>query len=72
MTTATLGVTLALGLLALPLAIQGQPGKVYRVGLVFDTSPVSERAGSHPSVRAPRRSCMVSVPWDTLKGRTSS
>ena len=48
---------LTIGLLAAPLAAEAQPsGKaVYRVGLIFTTSPVSEMAGSqpvHPFARA--------------------
>ena len=43
-------------ILAVPLAAEAQQaGKVYRVGLIFTTSPVSEMAGSepvHPSARA--------------------
>src|SRR5713226_4447726 len=43
-------------LLAAPLAAHAQPvGKVYRVGLIFDTSPVSEMAGPdpvHPGAKA--------------------
>jgi len=49
-------VTLALGILVAPLAADAQqPGKVYRVGLVFAASPVSQMAGPnpvHPIVRA--------------------
>jgi putative ABC transport system substrate-binding protein len=48
--------TLAGGLLAAPLAAGAQQaGKVYRVGLIFTTSPVSEMAGPepvHPAARA--------------------
>jgi putative ABC transport system substrate-binding protein len=48
--------TLAGSLLATPLAAEAQQvGRVYRVGLIFTTSPVSEMAGSepiHPSARA--------------------
>jgi putative ABC transport system substrate-binding protein len=48
--------TLAGGLLAAPLAARAQQaGKVYRVGLIFTTSPVSEMAGPepvHPAARA--------------------
>jgi putative ABC transport system substrate-binding protein len=48
--------TLAGGLLAAPLAAEAQPaGKVYRVALVFSSSPVSEMAGTnppHPHARA--------------------
>ena len=34
---------------AIPLAAEAQqPGKVYRVGMIFTTSPVSELAGSEP------------------------
>jgi putative ABC transport system substrate-binding protein len=47
---------LAGGLLVAPLAAEAQRAeKVYRVGLIFTTSPVSEMAGSepsHPSARA--------------------
>jgi ABC-type uncharacterized transport system substrate-binding protein len=47
---------LAGGLLAAPLAAEGQQsGKVYRVGLVFTTAPVSEMIGpdpAHPLVRS--------------------
>ena len=43
------------GLLAAPLGAQAQqPGKVYRVGLIFNTTPVSELTGPepvHPSTR---------------------
>jgi putative ABC transport system substrate-binding protein len=43
-------------LLAAPLAAEGQqPGKVYRVGYIVTTSPVSETAGpkpAHPATRA--------------------
>ena len=39
-----------------PLQGEAQPaGKVYRVGLIFDTSPVSEMAGAdpiHPGAKA--------------------
>ncbi len=48
--------TLAGGLLAAPLVAEAQqPGKVYRVGFIFTTSPVSEMAGPepvHPLARA--------------------
>jgi hypothetical protein len=38
-----------LGPLAAPCAAEGQPGgKVYRVGLIFSTSPVSEMVGPEP------------------------
>ncbi len=54
--TAGLIVTLAVGLLAMPLAAEGQQaGKIYRVGLILTTSPVSEMAGPepvHPPTRA--------------------
>ena len=44
------------GILVAPLAGEAQQvGKVYRVGLIFTTSPVSEMTGSepvHPSARA--------------------
>ena len=41
--------TLAGGLLAAPLAAEAQQaGKVYRVGLLFITSRVSEMAGPEP------------------------
>jgi putative tryptophan/tyrosine transport system substrate-binding protein len=46
---------LTLGTLAAPLAAEVQAGKVYRVGLIFTTSPVSEMAGPepiHPAARA--------------------
>ena len=47
---------LAGGLLVAPLAAEAQQaGKVYRVGLIFTTSPVSEMAGPepvHPLARA--------------------
>ena len=47
---------LALGVLGAPIDTPAQqPGKVYRVGLIFTTSPVSEMAGPnpvHPLVRA--------------------
>jgi putative tryptophan/tyrosine transport system substrate-binding protein len=46
----------SLGLLAAPLAAEAQqPGKAYRVGLVFTTAPVSEMIGPdpiHPLVRS--------------------
>ena len=46
----------AAGLLVVPLAAEAQPaGKVYRVGFIFTTSPVSEMTGPepvHPLVRA--------------------
>jgi putative ABC transport system substrate-binding protein len=49
-------VLLALGLFLVPLAAEAQQaGKVYRVGLIATTSPVSEMTGSepvHPSIRA--------------------
>jgi len=49
-------VTVAGGLLAAPQAAEAQQaGKVYRVGLILTTSPVSEMAGSepaHPGTRA--------------------
>ncbi|MBI3027980.1 MAG: ABC transporter substrate-binding protein [Candidatus Rokubacteria bacterium] len=49
-------VFLALGLLVAPLPADAQqPGKMYRVGLIFTTSPVSEMAGPepvHPLARA--------------------
>ena len=48
--------SLALAILAAPLAADAQqPGKVYRVGLVFTTAPVSEMIGPdpvHPLVRS--------------------
>ena len=54
--TTRLIVTLALGILAAPLAADAQQqGKFYRVGLVVTTSPVSEMAGPdpvHPPTRA--------------------
>jgi putative ABC transport system substrate-binding protein len=41
--------TMASGLLAAPLAAEAQPtGKIYRVGLIFTTSPVSVMAGPEP------------------------
>ena len=40
--------TLAGGLLAAPLAVGAQAGKVYRVGLIANTAPVSELAGPEP------------------------
>jgi putative ABC transport system substrate-binding protein len=41
--------TLAAGLLAAPRAVTAQPvGKVYRVGLIFPSPPVSEMAGPEP------------------------
>jgi len=49
-------VALVLGLLAAPLPVDAQQaGRVYRVGLIFTTSPVSEMAGpepAHPLARA--------------------
>ena len=49
-------VALAFGILLAPLAADAQPaGKVYRVGLILTTSPVSEMAGPepvHPPTRA--------------------
>jgi putative ABC transport system substrate-binding protein len=45
----------ALVLLAAPLVAEAQAGKVYRVALIFSTSPVSVMAGpepTHPGVRA--------------------
>jgi ABC-type uncharacterized transport system substrate-binding protein len=51
-----LTVVLILALLAAPLEAGAQPaGKVYRVGLIFPSAPVSEMAGSepvHPAARA--------------------
>ena len=51
-----LAVVLTLSLSIAPLAIEAQqPAKVYRVGLIFSTSPVSEMAGPepvHPAARA--------------------
>ncbi len=45
----TVAVIVALGVLAAPLAADAQPaGKVYRVGLIFTTVPVSEMAGPEP------------------------
>ena len=48
--------TVAGGLLTAPLAAEAQQaGKIYRVGLIFDTSPVSEMAGPdpvHPGAKA--------------------
>jgi len=42
-------VSLALSLLLAPISTDAQqPGKVYRVGLIFTTSPVSEMAGPEP------------------------
>ena len=56
MTRRMLGVALLLGVLVSPLAAEAQQGrKVYRVGLIFSTSPISEMAGPepvHPSARA--------------------
>jgi putative ABC transport system substrate-binding protein len=47
--TCVLIVTLTLGLLAAPLAVEAQQaGKVHRVALVFTVSPVSEMAGPDP------------------------
>src|SRR3972149_5505447 len=47
---------LALGVLGAPIDTPAQqPGKVYRVGLILTTSPLSEMAGSnpvHPLIRA--------------------
>ncbi len=41
--------TLALGISLTPLAAKAQQaGRVYRVGLIFVTSPVSEMAGPEP------------------------
>ena len=49
-------VTIGLSAVAAPLLVQAQqPGKMYRVGLVFTTAPLSEMAGPnpvHPAVRA--------------------
>ena len=43
------------GALAWPLAVRAQPtGKVFRVGLVFTTSPVSDMAGSDPIIPSAR------------------
>ena len=43
--------TLTGGLLAAPLAAGAQQaGKVYRVGFIFTTSPVSDTAGSRPEL----------------------
>jgi putative ABC transport system substrate-binding protein len=51
-----LAVGLAIGLTLAPLAVEAQQvGRVYRVGLIVTTSPLSEIAGLepvHPSVRA--------------------
>jgi len=51
-----LAVVLTLSLFIAPLAIEAQhAGKVYRVGLIFSTSPVAEMAGPvpvHPAARA--------------------
>ena len=51
-----LAVIFTLALLAAPLAGRAQQaGKVYRVGVIFTTSPVSEMAGPepvHPGARA--------------------
>jgi ABC-type uncharacterized transport system substrate-binding protein len=48
--------TLGAGVLAAPLAAKGQPtGKIYRVGFILTTSPLSEMAGPepvHPLARA--------------------
>ena len=45
-----------LSLLAAPLAAAAQQaGKVYRVGLIFTTSPVSEMAGPAQLIRGVRR-----------------
>ena len=48
--------SLALGALLAPISSHAQqPGKMYRVGLIFTTSPVSEMAGPepvHPLARA--------------------
>ena len=42
-------VTLILALLAATLAAEAQPaGKVYRVGLIFPSPPVSEMTGPEP------------------------
>ena len=49
-------VTLAFAMLWAPFAAEAQqPGKIYRVGLVFTTAPVSEMIGPdpvHPLVRS--------------------
>ena len=50
------GLLISLALLAAPLAAEAQPaGKLYRVALIFTTSPVAEMAGPepvHPGARA--------------------
>jgi putative ABC transport system substrate-binding protein len=48
-------VMLTVAALAAPVAAEAQTGKVYRVALIFTTSPVSEMAGpepTHPAARA--------------------
>ncbi len=52
--TAGLLVTLALVILAVPLAAGAQATRVYRVALIFTTSPVSEMAGPEPANPAAR------------------
>src|SRR5882724_8974516 len=55
-TVTKLSLAVAVSILAAPLAADAQQaGKVYRVGLIFTTSPVSEMAGpepAHPLVKA--------------------
>jgi hypothetical protein len=54
-----------------PLAARAQQtGKVYRVGLVFTTSPVSEMAGPDPITRQQGVSCRVCARWGTWTART--
>ncbi len=53
--TVGLIVVLVLGILAPPLAAEAQPaGKIYRVALIFTTSPVAEMAGPEPANPAAR------------------
>jgi hypothetical protein len=49
-----------------------QAGKVYRVGVIFATTPVSEKTGPEPVQHAFRAFVHVLCALAMLKGRTSS
>ena len=58
MRRSTIGLVFTLALLTAPLAAEAQqPGKVYRVGLVFTTSRSPKWRGLIPTTRAPEHSC---------------
>src|SRR5262249_53267476 len=64
---------LAAGLLATPFAARAQKAeRVYRLGFMFTTSPVSEMAGPEPIHPLAELWCRACAYWAMWKGRTSS